>query len=191
MTWWLWVESVNSCALPLAAFHDDVIKWQHFPRYWPFVRGIHRSSVNSPQKGQWRGALMFTLISAWINGGVNNREAGDLRRHRAHYDVTVMSLDWFNPWWRHAMETVYSLLTLCEGNPPITDGFPSQRVVNAGSEIFFAVSVNKRLNKPSSCRWFETSWRWSHKTCTWLRCVLYVVVLRHGFFILVDSSYML
>ena len=23
--------------------HDDVIKWKHFPRYWPFVRGIHRS----------------------------------------------------------------------------------------------------------------------------------------------------
>ena len=34
--------------------------------------------------------LMFSLIYAWINGWVNNREAGDLRRHRAHYDVTVM-----------------------------------------------------------------------------------------------------
>ena len=42
--------------------HDDVIKWKHFPRYWPFVRGIHRSPVNSPHKGQWRGALMFSLI---------------------------------------------------------------------------------------------------------------------------------
>ena len=39
--------------------HDDVIKWKHFPRYWPFVRRIHRSPVNSPHKGQWRGALMF------------------------------------------------------------------------------------------------------------------------------------
>ena len=39
--------------------------------------------------GQWRGALMFSLICAWINGWVNNREAGDLRRHRTHYDVTV------------------------------------------------------------------------------------------------------
>ena len=37
--------------------HDEVIKWKHFPRYWPFVRGIHRSPVNSPHKGQWRGAL--------------------------------------------------------------------------------------------------------------------------------------
>ena len=70
--------------------HDDVIKWKQFPRYWPFVRGIHRSPVNSPHKGQWRGALMFSLICVWINGWVNNREAGDLRRYRVHYDVTVM-----------------------------------------------------------------------------------------------------
>ena len=42
------------------------------------------------KKGQWRRALMFSLISAWINGWVNNREAGDLRRNRSHYDVTVM-----------------------------------------------------------------------------------------------------
>ena len=47
--------------------HDDVIKWKHFSRYWPFVRGIHRSPVNSPPKGQWRGALMFSFICVWIN----------------------------------------------------------------------------------------------------------------------------
>ena len=69
---------------------DDVIKWKHCPCYWPFVRGIHRSPMNSPHKGQWHGAFMFSLICAWINGWVNNRVAGDLRRHRAHYDVTVM-----------------------------------------------------------------------------------------------------
>ena len=71
-------------------FHDNVIKWKHFPRYWPFVRGTHRSPVNSPHKGQWRGALMFSLICVWINGWVNNGEACDLRRYRAYYDVTVM-----------------------------------------------------------------------------------------------------
>ena len=78
------IHSVEIC-------HDDVIKWKHFPRNWPFVRGIHRSAVNSPHKGQWRGALMFSLICVWINDWVNNREAGDLRRYRAHYDVIVMS----------------------------------------------------------------------------------------------------
>ena len=73
-------------------WHDDVIKWKHFPRYWPVVRGIHRSPVNSPYKGQRRGALIFPLICAWTSTRANNRETGDLRRHRAHYDVTVM-------WW--------------------------------------------------------------------------------------------
>ena len=72
-------------------FDYDVIKWKHFPPYWSFVQGIHRSPVNSPNKGQWRGALMFSLIWAWINAWVNNHEAGDLRRHSAHYDVIVMS----------------------------------------------------------------------------------------------------
>ena len=79
--------------------HDDVIKWKHFPRYWPFVRGIHRSPVNSPHKGQWRGALMFSLMCARINSWVNNREAGDLRRYRHHYDVIVMQTRvWVRQW---------------------------------------------------------------------------------------------
>ena len=56
----------------------------------PFVRGIHRSPVNSPHKGQWRGALVFSLICAWISDWVNTGESADLRRHHAHYHVTVM-----------------------------------------------------------------------------------------------------
>ena len=74
----------------LCSSHDDVIKWKPFPRYWPFVRGIHQSPVNSPHKGQWRWALKFSLICVWINCWVNNRKAGDLRCYRAHYDVIVM-----------------------------------------------------------------------------------------------------
>ena len=66
--------------------HDDVIKWKLFPRYWPLVRGIHRSPVDSPHKGQWHGALMFSFISAWAN----NQDAGDLSGHLAHNDVTVI-----------------------------------------------------------------------------------------------------
>ena len=77
--------TVNPCQQ-----HNDVIKWKHFPRYWPFVRGIHRLPVDSPHKGQWRGALMFSLMFAWTNGWANNRDAVDLRRHGAHYDVMVM-----------------------------------------------------------------------------------------------------
>ena len=76
----------------MTCFNDDVIKWKHFPLYWSFVRGIHRSPVNSPHKGQWCGALLLSLICAWINGWVNNQEAGALRRHRAHYDVIVICI---------------------------------------------------------------------------------------------------
>ena len=90
MPYLVWFKLMRYLSGDYTISHDDVTKWKHFPRYWPFVRGIHRSPVNSPHKGQWRGALMFSLICAWINGWVNNREAGDLRRHRAHYDVIVM-----------------------------------------------------------------------------------------------------
>ena len=77
-----------------------------FPLYWPFGGGGggggihwsplisppkgHWSSMVSPYKGQWRGDLMFSLISAWTNNWAKNRGAGYLRRHRAHYEVTVM-----------------------------------------------------------------------------------------------------
>ena len=72
---------------------DDVIKWKHFSHCWPFAQGIHRSPVNFPHKGQWRGSLMLSLICVWTNGWVNNREAGDLRRYLAHYDVIVIEID--------------------------------------------------------------------------------------------------
>ena len=54
------------------------------------VPGLLCGEFTGHHKGQWREALMFSLICACINGSVNNREAGDLRRHRGHYDVTVM-----------------------------------------------------------------------------------------------------
>ena len=59
----------------ISYFQDDVMKWKYVPRYWPFVRGIHWSLVNSPNrgKGQWRGALMFSSICALPNGWVNNK----------------------------------------------------------------------------------------------------------------------
>ena len=65
--------------------HDAVIKWKYFPRFLSLCTGNSQS-----HRGQWCGALMFSLICAWINGWVNIREAGDLRYHRAYYDFTVM-----------------------------------------------------------------------------------------------------
>ena len=97
-----WSGAETVATVRIRSNHDDVIKWKHLPRYWPFVREVHRSPANSPHKGQWRGALMFSLICVWLNGWVNNGEAGDLRRYRAHYDVTVMCKEYIinypRPW---------------------------------------------------------------------------------------------
>ena len=83
-------NAVNSREISGAQNHDDVINWDYFPRYWPFVRGIHRSPVVSSHKVQWREAYIFSLICAWINGWANNRDAGVLWRHHAHYVLSVM-----------------------------------------------------------------------------------------------------
>ena len=87
----------NPCNLYLGDANMAINTWlrhqmRHFPRYWPFVRGIHRS----PLKSQWHGALMFSLIYAWMNVWVNNGGLGDLRHRRTHYGVTVM-MDWILP----------------------------------------------------------------------------------------------
>ena len=68
--------------------HDDVIKLKHFPCHWSLR---HRLPVNSPHKGQWRRALMFSLICDCTTVWINNRDAGDMRRHRAPYDFTVIA----------------------------------------------------------------------------------------------------
>ena len=87
-------QSQNASVIKMFEDYSKKSWWRHqmetFPRNWPFVRGIHRGPVNSPHKGRWRGALMFTLICARVNGWVNNGKAGDLIRYRAHYDVIVM-----------------------------------------------------------------------------------------------------
>ena len=91
--------------------HGDVIKWKHFPRYWPFVRGIPRSPVNSPPKCQWRGC--FPWSAPWINGRVNNREADDLRRPHAHCDVIVMNAHC----WQSTLTELMSLVSAAALNP--------------------------------------------------------------------------
>ena len=85
-----WLIAGVDMAVTPSLNHDDV-KWKQFQRYWTFVSGFHRSPVDFPHKGQWRRALMFSLICAWTNGWAYNRDAGDLRRHRAHYGATVMN----------------------------------------------------------------------------------------------------
>ena len=88
--------------------------------------------MNSPQNGQWRGALMFSLISARINGWVNIREAGDLRRHHAHYDVIVM-IFYYLPilWWCRWLKS-----------PPVDENLNSVFIINTmASQITGASKV--------------------------------------------------
>ena len=72
-------------------------RWRHqrkiFSRIGPLWGKNHQSPVDSPHKGQWREALMCSLTCTWSNGWANNRDAGDLRRHQAYSDVTVMKVD--------------------------------------------------------------------------------------------------
>ena len=77
--------------------------WRHqmetFSALLALCAGNSPVPVNSPHKGQWRGALMFSLICVWINGWVNHREAGDLRRY--HVNMTKL-------WWSHRIDMPYS-----------------------------------------------------------------------------------
>ena len=126
-----------------------VLWWRHFPRYWPFVRGIHRSPMNSPHNGQWRGALMFSLIRVWINGWVNNRNAGDKRRYRAHYDVIVM-IAWIRfPHYYPFLSGIYWSLVVSSNIRQVMQNF----------DVFFALNLSWLLNKQSSYKWLQL-----HKT---------------------------
>ena len=136
-------------------YHDDVIKWKHFSPYWPFVRGIHRLAVISPRQGQWRRALVLSLICA-LNKRLSKQSLGwwfetptcSLRRHcndidkvcshwrrllssavRWYREIPLRSgqKPWQFPWWRHQMETVSALLAICAGNSPVPGEFPAQR----------------------------------------------------------------
>ena len=105
------------CVLPISDWHDDVIKWKHFPRNWPYMRGDSPVPVNSPHKGQCRGALVFCLICVWINGWVNNRKAGDLRRHRGHYDV-IVKRKMENYDWRSSINATLTKMIIPVGKIP-------------------------------------------------------------------------
>ena len=137
---------------------DDVIKWKHFPRYWPFVRGIHRSPVNSLHKGQWHGALMFSFICVWMNGWVNNRKAGDLRRYRAHYDVTVMQAA------NNEIIKVPRYWSFFAGNPPIPN--TKCKKSDAGKSDVFHVIFSSESHSTKHCQLkLDNLSRYHDKTC--------------------------
>ena len=86
--------------------------------------------------------------------------------------------------WRHQIETFSALLALCEGNPRVTGGFPSQNPVTRSLDVCFDLCLNKWLSKQSRRRWFETLSRSLSRYCNycsfpwrrwyiiiWLRCL--------------------
>ena len=120
--------------------------------------GIHWSPVISSHKGRWCGALMFSLICAWINGhfSVNGTTVP------VPYHVFALYTAW--SWWRHQIETFSALLAICAGNSPVTGEFPTQRPVTRSFDVFFDLRLNKRLSKQSWGWWFEALSRplWRH-----------------------------
>ena len=101
--------------------HDDVMKLKHFPRYWPFVRGIHRSPVNSPHKGQWRGALVFSF------------HYNDVIMRAMASQITSLTIVYSTVYSRRRSKKTSKLRVtgLCDGNSPVTCEFPAQMASNA------------------------------------------------------------
>ena len=79
--------------------------------------------------------------------------------------LNVVRIDIPLTWWRHQMETFSALLVLCAGNSPASGEFPAQRPVTRSFDVFFDLSLNKRLRKQS---W---GWRFETLLCPlWRHC---------------------
>ena len=143
----------------IIALHDDVIKWKHFPRYWPFVRGIHQWPMNSPHKGQWRGALIFSWICVWINGWENIREAGDTKfrvtgLRASNSPVTgefhtqrVSNAENVSIWWRHHSQGNFSVIFLLMR---MSIRWPTMTRVN-----FLKLSASSSIHQPCVCNFLS------------------------------------
>ena len=96
------------CGLCHSKLHKHFMTMQpcpinHFISWWRYQMETSSALLalceeNPPVPGGFpspRAVALFTLICAWTNGWANNRDTGDLRRHHARYDVTVMCLDKF------------------------------------------------------------------------------------------------
>ena len=116
----------------------------------------------SPACLHWRSSSLI-IWSNWSMVGVTSStcyiwflRSGNFRSHK--------STGWIFSWHLRQMETFSTLLTLCEGNPLVTSGFPSQKPVTWSFDAFFDLCLNKRFSKQSRLIWFETPSRslWRH-----------------------------
>ena len=120
--------------------HDNDINWEHFPRYRPFVTGIHWSLVDSPHKGQWHRVFMFSWICPWTNGWTNSQDVGDLKRHRAHYCVTIMWIQMvIHPHWNtcslYDFGPILKFYQNLSSHSDCSPGTP-YRVMDLGQDLF-------------------------------------------------------
>ena len=114
--WWIsfrkssliWFESKPRLWLCVGFMHNEVMKWKHFPCYWAFVRGIHRSPVISPHKGQWRSHF---LTRPAVDIDVNKVDIERFRYHCSCVRFTIGESLYVlhNQLWRHHQRcTIYS-----------------------------------------------------------------------------------
>ena len=140
--------------------HDNVIKWKYCPRYCPFVRGIHWSPVNSPHKGQWHGALMFSLICA-LNKRLRKQSWG------WWFEIPSRSL------WRRCNVSVYQLDVLPFSDVLNMFPFPLTARISSASAGVKQMSDDileaRNLLLRSKCN-TSASTRWGLLTHTWASC---------------------
>ena len=131
---------------------DLIIKWKHFPRYWTFVRESTGHPWIPLTKASVAELWCFLWYAPWINGA-NHREAGDLRRHRIHYDVTVM-IDqnlWISPKCHYPLPIPFHSITHIDG-----------LVQDCSISGTNALEILQSCTKPSICclEKYVTCFRW-------------------------------
>ena len=140
--------------------------------------GNSPASGEFPIQGQWRGALMFSLICVWINNWVNNRVAGDLRRHGAHCDVIVIycmclklcacvSVTKPCPFTANRGSECTECTDHCVKPRPVMCTFDASFNVNRNKPLKFddhVASLQRTNNKMfSSCVWYKQVTHWYDK----------------------------
>ena len=147
-------QETHSVQIETILYHDDVIKWKTFPRYWPFVRGIHRSVVNPPHKGQWRGALILSLIYVWINSWVNNSKDQSMT-----FWIQLLS----------SLDCVYLMTRVCTSRftqvrcshrvPYYIDKLPGPLVSSSCGDRLKFTFLSVRTDSTEAYYWFDHYWK--------------------------------
>ena len=141
-TFWIWIEfDLRYCHFPGGTRRNKNVLWRQNDAVTSFRR--HNDVIIEP-RARWVDNVGASE-TAWACAMV--------------LDILHPSLQisrYQKRWWRHQMEKFSAFLALCERNPPVTGGFPSQRPVTQSFGVFFDLRLNKRLSKQSKRRLFGT-----------------------------------